>query len=55
MPARARPGTTLCVPLLLQAPESGGDYALVVDLVHEYVRWFGVGVHVTLDVALREK
>ena len=50
MPAPARPGSTLRVPLLLQAPERVGEHVLVVDLVHEHVRWFGFDAQVTLHV-----
>jgi hypothetical protein len=50
MPAPARSGSTLRVPLLVQAPEHVGDYVLAVDLVHEHVRWFDVAVDVSLHV-----
>jgi glycosyltransferase involved in cell wall biosynthesis len=36
----------------VQAPALAGHYTLVVDLVHEHVRWFGCGA--TLDVEVAE-
>jgi hypothetical protein len=39
------PGATTCILVLAGTPPDPGDYDLEVDLVHEYVRWFGCGVH----------
>jgi hypothetical protein len=50
MPAPLSPGSSIRVPLLLQAPNSPGDYLFSVDLVHEHVRWFGRAVDVAVQV-----
>jgi hypothetical protein len=44
------PGETVVVPLLVEAPAQPGTYVLEVDLVHERVRWFGVGRRIPVDV-----
>jgi hypothetical protein len=50
MPATVSPGSTIRVPLVLQAPDMPGEYVLTVDLVHEHVRWFGTAVDLIVEV-----
>lgn len=50
LPADLPPGSALLVPVHVVAPESQGRHRLEIDLLHEHVRWFGVGVHCDVDV-----
>lgn len=50
LPADLRPASTLTVPVHVAAPEVPGRYSLVVDLVHEHVRWFGCEITLEVDV-----
>ena len=50
LPEPVRPGSTVRVPLLIHAPESGGDFVFAVDLVHEHVRWFEAAAEVIVHV-----
>jgi hypothetical protein len=43
-PAPLAPGTSDVVPVHVLAPERPGRYRVEIDLIHEHVRWFGVGV-----------
>ncbi len=49
-PADVAPGQTVLVPMSFRAPEAPGSYVLVVDLVHERHRWFGVDATVPVVV-----
>jgi len=49
--ARVAPGQELITPVDLAAPPAPGPYDLVLDLVHEGVRWFGVDEVVRCEVA----
>jgi hypothetical protein len=44
------PGEDAMVPVQIPAPEDPGRYELMVDLVHEKVRWFDVATPVPVDV-----
>jgi hypothetical protein len=44
------PSERVIVPLNLVGPTEPGEYVVEIDLVHEYVRWFGVGIRATLAV-----
>ena len=49
-PSDVAPGETVLVPMSFRAPEEPGSYILVVDLVHERHRWFGVDVSIPVVV-----
>jgi hypothetical protein len=51
LPRRTEPGETTVVPLLVGAPGDAGRRRLVIDLVHEHVRWYGVDCEVEVQVA----
>ena len=53
LPAELAPGGSEIVPLGLAAPDEPGAYRLVVDLVHEHVRWFGAALEVEVEVRPR--
>jgi FkbM family methyltransferase len=44
------PGQDTVVMLAVAAPEAPGEYVLDVDVVHEFVRWFGADAHMTLGI-----
>jgi len=44
------PGSIVRQPMTLQAPPEPGEYLLELDLVHEFVRWFGCTVHMPVTV-----
>ena len=44
------PGAIVRQPMTLQAPPEPGRYLLELDVVHEYVRWFGCALRVPVDV-----
>lgn len=50
LPAALRPGDTLVVPVDVLAPPSPGRHALVLDLLHERVRWFGCETSAPVEV-----
>jgi hypothetical protein len=50
LPRTIDPGEETLVPVSVTVPEVPGSYELVVDLVHENVRWFDVGTPVTVEV-----
>ena len=55
LPADLRPGETALVPVHVVPPERPGRYRVELDLVHEHVQWFGVGVELELDVVARRR
>lgn len=50
LPADLAPGAAQVVPVHVVAPAEGGTYVLELDLVHEGVRWFGVGAQTRIEV-----
>ena len=44
------PGETTLVPAAFPAPPHAGPFELVIDLVHEHVRWFDCALTVRVDV-----
>ena len=50
LPSALAPEGTLVVPADVQAPPAAGRHTLVLDLLHEHVRWFGCELHVEVDV-----
>jgi hypothetical protein len=52
-PSDVAPGQTVLVPMSFRAPDEPGEHLLVVDLVHERHRWFGVDA--TVPVVVRPK
>ena len=50
-PADLHPGQDTLLPFEVRAPESPGDYLLVIDLVEESVRWFDSGLELRVRVA----
>jgi hypothetical protein len=52
-PSDVAPGETVLVPMSFRAPDDPGEHTLVVDLVHERHRWFGVDA--TVPVVVRPK
>jgi hypothetical protein len=53
LPAPLPPGESDVVPVQVLAPPRPGRYRLEIDLIHERVRWFGVGVD--CDVLVRSR
>ncbi len=53
-PADLHPQQATLLPFEVRAPETPGEYRLVVDLVEENVRWFDSGLEVPVQVALDE-
>lgn len=51
IPEQLRPGETCIVTARIRTPPLTGRYILEVDLVHEFVRWFGCGVRHEVDIA----
>jgi hypothetical protein len=49
-PCAVRPGEDCLVPAVVAAPETPGRYVLEIDLVHEFVRWFGAITRVEMTV-----
>jgi hypothetical protein len=52
-PASLAPGRSDVVPVHVLAPQRPGRYRIEIDLIHEHVRWFGVGVE--CDVVVRRR
>ena len=52
-PSDVAPGQTVLVPMSFRAPDEPGEHVLVVDLVHERHRWFGVDA--TVPIVVRPK
>jgi hypothetical protein len=50
LPARLEPGGSLALPVDVLAPPVAGAQTLVLDLVHENVRWFGSEVSARVEV-----
>lgn len=50
LPAVLAPGGSLVVPVDVQAPPVAGKHTLVLDLLHEHVRWFGCELRVDVEV-----
>jgi len=50
LPEPLAPGAALVFPVDVTAPTSPGRLSLVVDLLHESIRWFGAEVSATFDV-----
>jgi hypothetical protein len=50
LPADLRPGESTLVPVHVVAPVAPGVFRLVIDLVHEHVRWFGREVEAMVEV-----
>lgn len=48
--AAVAPGERVLVPVEVLGPVTSGEHTLVLDLVHEHVRWFDAGISVTLVV-----
>ena len=46
------PGTSTMVPVTVEAPRRPGRYSLIVDLVHENVRWFGANAVIDMEVGV---
>jgi hypothetical protein len=49
------PGQSDVVPVHVLAPERPGRYRVEIDLIHEHVRWFGVGISYSLLVEPRRR
>jgi hypothetical protein len=50
LPATLPPGASLLASVDVASPPQPGRHTLVLDLVHEHVRWFGCAVETTVDV-----
>lgn len=50
LPAALGPGATCVVSAIVAAPSIAGDYLLELDLVHEFVRWFGAPLRLPMRV-----
>jgi hypothetical protein len=48
--ANVHPGDEFLQPLEVRAPAAPGTYTLLVDLVHEHIRWFGCGTTIVVEV-----
>lgn len=55
LPAWLGPGESAVVPVWVEAPGTGGDWVLELDLVHEHVRWFETPLAVAVRVAPRAR
>jgi hypothetical protein len=55
LPADLRPGDALIVPVHVRAPSALGRHRLVIDLVHEHVRWFDMPIEWTVEVVARRR
>lgn len=53
LPAPLEPGDAAIAPVTVTGPDQPGRHQLELDLVHEDVRWLGVGTSVELDVVAR--
>ena len=50
LPEPLGPKGSTIVPVFLEAPPERGSYALEIELVHEYERWFGAGAEIDVTV-----
>lgn len=50
LPCNVPPGAEVTVPIEVAAPGSPGRYELELDLVNEFVRWFGIACRLRFDV-----
>jgi hypothetical protein len=55
LPCDLVPGESAVVPLHVVPPVEVGEHVLTVDLVHEFVRWFGLNVRVPVVVRPRRR
>jgi hypothetical protein len=55
LPCDLRPGERAVVPLHVLPPDQPGDRVLTIDLVHEFVRWFGLNVRIPTRVRPRRR
>jgi len=55
LPAALTPGETMLVPLHVLPPNEPGRHMLELDVVHEHVRWLGVGARVEVTVRSRRR
>ena len=55
LPADVPPGGTAVVPVHVVAPAGAGDYELELDLLHDNVRWFGIGASRPVHVRVRRR
>jgi hypothetical protein len=53
LPHDLAPGEKALVPVAVRAPDEPGAHVLVLDVVHEGVRWFGAEAEVPVEVAPR--
>jgi len=49
--ATVAPGEVRVQSVSVQAPPLPGRYTLLIDLVHEYVRWFDRGISISVEVS----
>lgn len=49
-PGPLGPGSSAVVPVYVEAPSDSGNYALEIDIVHEFERWFEAGAEVVVNV-----
>jgi hypothetical protein len=54
-PAPLAPGESDVVPVHVLAPQRPGRYRLEIDLIHEHLRWFGVGFECDVIVGRRRR
>ena len=50
LPAPVAPGASVVVPIHLVPPSDAGTYVLELNLVHEFVRWFGCATRIDVRV-----
>jgi hypothetical protein len=52
-PAGVEPGASAVVPVIVASPDEPGRYLLEIDVVHEFVRWFGSPIRVEATIEPR--
>jgi hypothetical protein len=52
-PAGVEPGASAVVPVIVASPGEPGRYLLEIDVVHEFVRWFGSPIRVEATIEPR--
>jgi hypothetical protein len=55
LPSDLEPGRELVMPAHVRAPVETGRYRLILDIVHEGVRWFGDAVELDVEVIAAER